>query len=74
MLFTCEVDNLSYKFGLGEREKERVDRNGHIALTDEEVVQLSRTKFLCIPITVVLTSWLITNGASVAAMLSCVLC
>ena len=70
VLFICEVDNLSYQFGLAERHKERVDKHGHVELTDDELSQLSRTKALCIPITVVLTAYLVTNGASVFAMLS----
>ena len=70
VLFITEVDNLSYTFGLGERAKERVDTYGHVVLDDYEARQLSVTKALCVVCTVVFTIWLVTNGASVAAMLA----
>eukprot|EP01043_Picozoa_sp_COSAG02_P023757 COSAG02_NODE_1277_length_13502_cov_14.551593_10_plen_132_part_00 len=65
-----EVDNLSYQFGLSEREKQRVDAFGHVVLSDSQARQLSRTKLLCVIITVFVTLWLVTNGAAVAAMIS----
>ena len=70
VLFITEVDNLSYVFGLGERARERVDTYGHVTLDDAEARQLSVTKALCVLGTVVFTVWLVTNGASVAAMLA----
>jgi hypothetical protein len=65
-----DVDNLSYNFGLGERAKERVDSCGHVHLNDSQAQRLSRTKVLSVAVVLVLTIWLVDNGASVAAMLS----
>ena len=42
----------SYQYGLGERIRERVDAMGHVALTDKDASTLSRTKALCIVLTV----------------------
>lgn len=74
VLFITEVDNLSYQFGLGEREKERVDTYGYVVLTDLEARQLSRSKAMCVVITVVFTLWLVDNGASIATIFSAALC
>eukprot|EP01052_Picozoa_sp_SAG31_P023677 SAG31_NODE_1967_length_6785_cov_7.007329_7_plen_508_part_00 len=52
ILFLTEVDNLSYKFGLGERARERVDAVGHVILSDEDAKMLTRTKKLCIVLTI----------------------
>ena len=73
VLFITEVDNLSFQLGLSEREKERVDTYGYVVLTDIEARQLSRTKALCVVITVVFTLWLVSNGASVATIISAAL-
>jgi hypothetical protein len=70
VLFIADVDNVTYQFGLDERERQRVDAFGHVELREEEISLLSRTKRLCIPITIIVTGWLVTNGASFAAMLS----
>ena len=70
VLFIADVDNVTYQFGLDERERQRVDAFGHVELRDEEIRLLSRTKRLCVPITIIVTAWLVTNGASFAAMLS----
>eukprot|EP01051_Picozoa_sp_SAG22_P007690 SAG22_NODE_550_length_9202_cov_30.666484_5_plen_83_part_00 len=67
--FITEVDNLSYVYGFGERDKERVDTYGHVVLTDADAWQLSRTKALCVTITVVFTVWLVQNGAMAASMM-----
>eukprot|EP01052_Picozoa_sp_SAG31_P027528 SAG31_NODE_2583_length_5435_cov_55.000000_4_plen_198_part_00 len=68
--FVLDVDNLSYSFGLGERARERVDSCGHVDLTDAQARRLSRTKVLSVSVVLVVTLWLVDNGASVAAMLS----
>jgi len=46
-----------------------VDTHGHVMLDADEAQLLTRTKRLVLPITVVMTLWLVTNGASFAAML-----
>jgi hypothetical protein len=53
IMFLTEVDNMSYHFFLSEKARERVDRAGHVRLTDAESKKLSRTKVLCTTITVV---------------------
>lgn len=62
-----QVDNLSYHYGLSEREKERVDTYGHIMLTDAEAKKLSRTKVLVVAVTMVATVWLVLNASLPAA-------
>lgn len=66
----AQVDNLSYHYGLSEREKERVDTHGHIMLTDAEAKKLSRTKVLCVAVTMVTTIWLVLNSSLQAAVVS----
>ena len=39
-----EVDNLSYKLGLGERLRGRVEKHGHVLLSDIEKASLARMK------------------------------
>ena len=68
--FIMDVDNLSYSFGLGERARERVDSFGVVELNDSQAQRLHRTKMLSVSIVLVVTLWLVDNGASVAAMLS----
>ena len=70
VLFITEVDNLSYHFGLSERAKQRVDSFGYVELDDAQARQLSRTKAVCVLITVFVTLWLVTNGAATASMIS----
>ena len=70
VLFITEVDNLAYAFGLGERERERVDTYGYVMLTDGEARMFGRTKVLCVTATVVYTLWMVWNGASVGALMS----
>ena len=65
-----QVDNVSYHFGLGEREKEKVDADGHVLLTDNQARSLSRTKVMCTAVTMALTLLMVYNGASAAAMLN----
>ena len=50
-----------------------MDTYGYVVLTDIEARQLSRTKALCVVITVVFTLWLVSNGASVATIISAAL-
>ena len=45
--FLTEVDNLSYKFGIGEAERQRVDEAGHVQMTNVETQRLSQTKTFC---------------------------
>ena len=70
VLFIADIDNVTYQFGIDERERQRVDAFGHVELREEELRLLSRTKRICIPVTMFVTAWLVTNGASFAAMLS----
>ena len=67
VLFITEVDNMSYHLALGEREKERVDAHGHIVLTDEEAQRISRTKLLCISVTMLYTLVFTWSAAVVLA-------
>lgn len=60
---------MSYVFGLAESKKERVDTYGHITLRDDEALQLSRTKTLCVFATVVGTLIFVNNGATVATLM-----
>jgi hypothetical protein len=43
VLFVCEVDNLSFSIGLGERMRSRVEAAGRIELTDAEAALLARS-------------------------------
>ena len=70
ILFIMDIDNLSYQFLLGERAKERVDAMGHVNLDRDHARALSLTKVLCAVVAVVGTIYMVTNGASVGAMLS----
>lgn len=64
------MDNLSYQFLLGERAKERVDAMGHVNLNRDQARALSLTKVLCSVVAIVGTLYMVTNGASVGAMLA----
>ena len=44
VLFMCEIDNLCYQFGLGERIRARVEDKGRMALSAEEAAAMSQTK------------------------------
>ena len=44
VLFMCEIDNLCYQFGLGERIRARVEDKGRMALSPEEAEAMSQTK------------------------------
>lgn len=57
----AQVDNLSYQFGLSEHAKERVDTAGHVELTHTQARKLSRTKVLCVMVTVVAVVFLVKN-------------
>jgi hypothetical protein len=70
ILFIMDVDNLSYQFLLGERAKERVDAMGHVNLNRDQARALSLTKVLCSVVAIVGTLYMVTNGASVGAMLA----
>ena len=70
ILFIMDVDNLSYQYGLGEQAKERVDAMGYVNLNREQARALSLTKVMCAVVAVVGTIYMVTNGASVGAMLS----
>ena len=70
VLFLTEVDNMSYAFGLGEREKERVDTHGHIILNGDEARFLKRTKPVVVVVTVGFTLFFVQNGALAAAQTS----
>lgn len=70
ILFITEIDNMSYHLILGERVKERVDTYGHIVLTEEDAVRLSRAKMLSTFACVVGTVGLVYNGALVAARMA----
>ena len=61
---------MSYQFGLAEKQKERVDTFGHIKLREDEALQISRTKVLCVVTTVVATLLLVSNGATFATLMS----
>ena len=65
-----EVDNMSYHFGLSERQKQRVDTYGHVALTDPQAKQLSRTKSLVIGVTCFICVLMVSNRSMPAAMFS----
>ena len=49
VLFLCEIDNVAYRFALGERVRSRVETAGRLALTDDEKTALVRTKQLHLP-------------------------
>ena len=42
ILFICDIDNLSYQYGLSEHLKERVDTYGHVLLHDNQVRKKER--------------------------------
>lgn len=44
VLFMCEVDNICYNVGLGERVRARVEEAGRVELTDKEATSLMRSK------------------------------
>eukprot|EP01052_Picozoa_sp_SAG31_P065133 SAG31_NODE_23957_length_492_cov_0.982188_1_plen_116_part_10 len=44
---------MTYNFGIGERQRQRVDEAGHLLLTDLETWKLSRTKAFSIVIIVI---------------------
>ena len=49
VLFLCEIDNVAYRFALGERVRSRVETAGRLELTDDEKTALVRTKQLHLP-------------------------
>ena len=68
-MFITEVDNMSYMFGLVEKQKERVDTYGHVQLREDEARQLARTKVLCVVATVASTIFSVNSGATVATLM-----
>lgn len=69
-----DIDNLSYYYGLSERARERMDTVGHILLTDDDADKLSRTKIICVAVTIFFTMWAVQNQSmSGAFFLGCVL-
>lgn len=49
VLFLCEIDNVAYRFALGERVRSRVETAGRLELTDDEKTALVRTKQFHLP-------------------------
>jgi hypothetical protein len=44
ILFTCEVDNIAYNMGLGEKERGHVEAGGRVDLTTIEASTLAKAK------------------------------
>ena len=65
---------MSYHLGLGERAKERVDRLGHIILTEQEATHLAWMKVICTVTSVFSSVWFVRNGAVFAAIMAGAFC
>ena len=63
IMFITEVDNMTFMFGLAEKQKERVDAYGHVQLREDEARQLARTKVLCVAATVAATLFFVNKCA-----------
>ena len=44
ILFLCEVDNIAFALGVSERLRARVETEGRVTLSDDELNALARTK------------------------------
>eukprot|EP01043_Picozoa_sp_COSAG02_P060413 COSAG02_NODE_7889_length_2803_cov_28.147189_4_plen_136_part_00 len=55
VLFLCEIDNLAYAIGLGEKLRARVDTEGRVELGEAEAdaLILSKTVHVCVLVAVV---------------------
>jgi hypothetical protein len=55
ILFLAEVDDVAYKFGLNEKVRARVEKNGRIMLTEEEESKLKLLRVCHLPLVTIFT-------------------
>ena len=73
ILFTLEVDNIAYQYGLPEQIRARVEESGHLMLSREQREALSwkKTVFIvAIPIALVVGPSLMTSGDQLTYLLA----
>ena len=71
VLFLVEIDNISYRIGLGELAKNRMGQFGRVPASDEEATSLATKKAIFVPVeTCIVVKCITTDGHRLLSTIS----